>query len=331
MVSDPMDWAEKREFFRQLGEAVREQNHVWLLIAMREEYVPALDPYLNWLPHGLAARYRLWLLNPESAREVIVRSFGWGISNDERISEDAVSAILAELTKRDSGTDFSSADSTYDFVEPMHLQVVCERQWNRTGERRISTQDVEREGNLDDALRGYVGNVIDDRTVVPLALDRDGERRIRRYLDQHLIHRETTRRPVHENDAHDGLGGRYVTERLRELYLLQIHQLRDQLWIELAHDRLVPAVLKANEAWYVAWEQRAREWTQQGKPDGKLLSLGELRVAPKPSSVSDPDDREFLERSKDRVKRFRRGRLRKIGISAAVVMLVVGFFYYTKK
>ena len=46
VLLNPADQAEKREFFHQLGAALRRRDR-WALFAMRDDYVAALDPYLR--------------------------------------------------------------------------------------------------------------------------------------------------------------------------------------------------------------------------------------------------------------------------------------------
>src|SRR4029453_14398870 len=67
LTHDPQDRARKWEFFRQLGVALQNRDR-WAIIAMREEHIAGLDPYLHLLPTRLAARYRLELLGEDTAR-----------------------------------------------------------------------------------------------------------------------------------------------------------------------------------------------------------------------------------------------------------------------
>ncbi|MFN8159416.1 MAG: hypothetical protein U0R52_00005, partial [Solirubrobacterales bacterium] len=72
LTLDPIDLAAKEELFRQLGHALRDPWR-WALIAMREDYIAALDPYLPLLPTRLRARFRLDLLGERAAREAMQR------------------------------------------------------------------------------------------------------------------------------------------------------------------------------------------------------------------------------------------------------------------
>src|SRR5262245_32455288 len=51
VLTDPLvDEATRREFFRQVGTALRDPWR-WALFAMREDYLAGLDPYRRWIPN----------------------------------------------------------------------------------------------------------------------------------------------------------------------------------------------------------------------------------------------------------------------------------------
>ena len=63
---DPTDRTAKQEFFRQVGDALQDQN-IWALFVIREDYIAALDPYLRFVPTRLSNRFRLDLLEARGA------------------------------------------------------------------------------------------------------------------------------------------------------------------------------------------------------------------------------------------------------------------------
>src|SRR5262249_25845581 len=77
LTINPTDIAAREDFFDQLGLALKAPG-LWALFAMREEYVGALEPYLNRTPRRLASRFRLDLFTAESAREAFERTFALG-------------------------------------------------------------------------------------------------------------------------------------------------------------------------------------------------------------------------------------------------------------
>ena len=62
---DPIDLNAKETFFAQLGEALLNRNW-WALFAMREEYLPSLEPYLHLVPTRFNTTCRLNLLSKEA-------------------------------------------------------------------------------------------------------------------------------------------------------------------------------------------------------------------------------------------------------------------------
>ena len=58
LTADPLDESGRREFFRQLGEALR--IPAWYAVfAIREDYLAMLQNYVIWLPGQLTSRMRL--------------------------------------------------------------------------------------------------------------------------------------------------------------------------------------------------------------------------------------------------------------------------------
>jgi hypothetical protein len=72
LTVDPTDEDGRRAFFTDLGETLRDRGR-WALFAMREDYVPGLDPYLALLPTKLRTRVRLDLLHEDPAMRAIQR------------------------------------------------------------------------------------------------------------------------------------------------------------------------------------------------------------------------------------------------------------------
>jgi hypothetical protein len=55
LAADPTDHTAKVAFFQQLGQVLRE-HELWALFAMREEFIGALEPYVQTIPTRLANR-----------------------------------------------------------------------------------------------------------------------------------------------------------------------------------------------------------------------------------------------------------------------------------
>jgi hypothetical protein len=122
------DWRLKYEFFDQLQElyqidrqdtsSERASLPIRYVISMRSEYIAQLDPIRSFAPELDVEPFRLELLDREGARQAIqspAREYGFGYT------DDCYKAISFELTKEER------------FVEPAHVQIVCEKLWAEQG------------------------------------------------------------------------------------------------------------------------------------------------------------------------------------------------------
>jgi conflict system STAND superfamily ATPase len=90
------------------------------VISMRDEYIAQLDPLRQFVWDLDNNSYHLSLLDRNQAEDAIrkpAEEFGYGYSTE------CYTEIIDQLTKEDR------------FVEPSHLQLVCERLWNEEGKK----------------------------------------------------------------------------------------------------------------------------------------------------------------------------------------------------
>lgn len=95
------------------------------VISMRSEYIAGLEPLRGSVPGLDQCAYALQMLNVDQASQAIkapAKMFGYGYS------EKCYEQVIADLTKEER------------FVEPAHLQMVCEYLWNHKG-RELSARD----------------------------------------------------------------------------------------------------------------------------------------------------------------------------------------------
>ena len=185
LTLDPTDEPAKREFMRQLGSALRDADR-WALFAMREDHVAALDPFLPLIPTRLAATFRLDLLSREAAREAVTgptREFG------VTFDDDAVTALIGDLAwiRVMNPADGKVEPREGPYIEPLHLQVVCESLWRQRAEpSRITSGDIERlahnQGGSDLRLMSWGGGSgvpTSGNSLVILGTDGSGQLHIR--------------------------------------------------------------------------------------------------------------------------------------------------------
>ena len=303
LTTDPTDRAAKEVFFDQLGAVLRDPGP-WALFAMREEYAAALEPYLNRIPRRLASRFRLDLLDDSSAREAFKKPFE---SRNVAVAPEAATRLVDDLRRvhvqRPDGT---SEVVLGPHVEPVHLQIVGLRLWNRYGSDPAFTRLDEThlsgtESGVDAALAGYYAD-----TVLALA-ERFGvtERAIRDWCETQLITDQGLRGQVLRAPGSTRGLPEPVIEALRDAFLVRAEDRRGSTWYELAHDRLIEPVRKDNQKWRQQHLHPllhlATDWDRAGRLDSLLLPASELKAVESWRRANDrfltDAEREFLDRS----------------------------------
>ena len=128
LTVDAFDLEAHQTFFSELGEALEKRNR-WALLVMREDYLGALEPYQNRIPTGLSNRFRLDLLGVEAARQAIQSpSRAAGVD----FTDEAAKRLVDDLRlARVQLPDGSSLAQPGQYIEPVHLQVVCRHLWEQ--------------------------------------------------------------------------------------------------------------------------------------------------------------------------------------------------------
>ena len=308
---DPTDIASKKEFFRQLGQALDHPRR-WALFSMREDHVASLDPYLRLLPTRLRTRYRLDLLSPRGAHAAVQEP---AAQAGCQISDAAAQALVDDLRRLQvEAGDGRLVETLGPSVEPVHLQVVCRRWWLKEGWKikNLDEWQPETGGDVDSALRSYY----EESLRKACSTGACSERTLRRWVEQHLISPDGVRTKVLATEAAK------VVPPAAQQYLIQNHlvrheRLRGISWFELAHDRLVGPIHTANQQWFEnnqsPLERHATLWDRESRRDELLLrgrALSEaLEALDDPSSSEQSElTLELVMRSQE-VQRTRRWKL----------------------
>ena len=343
LTADPLAIEAKREFFRQLGELLLDPR-IWALIALREDYLAPLDPYAEQVPTHFKNRFRLDLLGLEAAGEAITKP---ALAGGREWAPEAVEKLVHDLgTIKAQQPDGSFVEQLGHHVEPMQLQVVCRRLWDRLPQSatRIDLEDVTELGDVTEALSGYYAGEIekiaghDDRV----------ERSIREWVGNKLITPDGIRGQVLRGAGQsEGLENGLIA-KLVDTHLIRGEQRGGAVWYELAHDRLIEPVRGNNHTWFDGHLQKFQKvatlWEAQGRPEGLLLlsqDLIEATVwAEKNAASMTVVERKFLESSKAKqaaiekeqrqAKRLRR-LLVAVIIAAVLASLAAGYAYRQKQ
>ena len=114
LTVDPTDREAKEAFFAQVGEVLRERKR-WALFAMREEYMPGLEPYVRPVPTRFGNTYRLDLLEEEAARDAIqLPSRDAGVD----FTDDASKKLIDDL-RRVRGVGPHTLEAIRPYLRPM--------------------------------------------------------------------------------------------------------------------------------------------------------------------------------------------------------------------
>jgi WD40 repeat protein len=332
LTVDPTNEAAKHEFFAQVGAALRNRRR-WALFSMREDYVAPLRPYVRPVPTRLNNAYRLDLLRADAAHAAIqgpARSIGTEF--DTEAADQLIDDLRRVQVQRADGTVESRPGP---WVEPVQLQVVCERLWRSLppGTLRIGKAEVGNLGTVDTTVDGALADYYAEQVGAVAAETAVDERSIREWFDRQLITPEGRRGQVLKTQAQSqGLDNRAI-EVLIDIYLVRKEERRGATWYELAHDRLIEPVRKNNATWrqqHLSALQRAAElWNRQNRPDGLLLRDAELRDAETwandHANALNEVEQAFLERCwevREIVRRARRNR--RLISTLAVVASVIG-------
>lgn len=289
LTLNPGDLEGQIEFFKQLGGALAD-NRRWALLAIREDYMGALDKFREYLPGQLRAMSRLDFLDVKAALRAVQEP---ARKSGVEFTDDAAQMLVNGLRlvySGDKDEDTPTVESPY--VEPVLLQVVCYRLYRALNKYQgskfetITIQNVEDFKPFGKAISKYYHTVtdaakeavVDDASggtaIRGAAKDHRIEQALRDWVEHELIDKRRLRRQTRQKPPVPAPDTALST--MRGLYLI-----RDDprpggspLW-ELSHDMLVGPILKDNQMWRAdnleKWQARAEEWLAADKDSMYLL------------------------------------------------------------
>lgn len=305
LSTHPEAWNKRKDFFLQLAKAMEADPYLWVVLSLREEYVAALDPYAQYLPGGLRARYYMQKMGVQAALEAIKGP----VSDRRPYAEGAAEQLVDDLRKVTvQKSDLSMETHLGPYVEPVQLQVVCYRLWMslEPGGKMITKADLQSIADVDQSLGEYYAEqvqAIAERTQIR-------ERVIREWFESELITDRGQRDQTRELPDNTGGLDNAVVELLKRAHLVRSQQRGGGSWLELAHDRLVEPVHKNNLTWLEAnlsfIQRQASLWSKEERNKHLLLREDALIEAERwveenPSEVSSLEE-EFLEASRELAK-----------------------------
>ena len=134
-----------------------------------------------------------------------------------------------------------------EYVEPIHLQVVCQRWWEEriTYDNKESDRDSRELTDVDKALEEFYSNAVQDAA----KFTKVSEKEIREWCEYQLITSSETRGIGHQSGNSTAGISNGVVEILDRRYLIRKELRSGGTWYELTHDRLVKPIKNSNLKW----------------------------------------------------------------------------------
>jgi len=136
-------WREQqKKFFEQIANVLEKNIELQIVFIIREENLAQLDQFVHILPGRLRPRFRLGRLTKDAAFLAIKNPLveldissrnHTSLELDNRIKEKIVKN-LAKVRTENPLSDKRTNEPTLvegEFIEPIHLQIVCERRWKQ--------------------------------------------------------------------------------------------------------------------------------------------------------------------------------------------------------
>lgn len=272
-------WMEREGFFQQLQTAMAQDSRLWVVLTLREDYVAALDPYARLLPGRLRSRYYMQRMNAAAALEAITnpaqkegRPFGPGVGQQLVDNLRQLGNEQGEGKEPGFAARSGFLAGLGEFVEPLQLQVVCQRLWanlaNRPG-NIITAEDLSELGDVNTALADFYEQTL-RQTTLETGVD---EYVLRPWVDEALITEGGTRGTVARGQNSSGGLPNDALDSLTRQFLLRQEPRAGGIWYELIHDRFLEPIQQSNQRWRAAQGdlyQTALNWKRTGRPREKL-------------------------------------------------------------
>ncbi|MDX1521536.1 MAG: hypothetical protein R3264_07905, partial [Anaerolineae bacterium] len=124
LTTNVQAWPQRTTFFQQISRALEIDDQLWVVLAMRVDYVAALDPYVDYVPGQLRARYYMQPMGYQAALEAVQKP---AEKAGRPFTAETAQTLIDDLRRvKVHGKDEPQLGQ---FVEPVQLQVVCYQLW----------------------------------------------------------------------------------------------------------------------------------------------------------------------------------------------------------
>ena len=161
----------------------------------------------------------------------------------EKILEKVIDSLSSMRVETPEG---KTVDKVGDYIEPIYLQVVCDKLWKKLvlSERtEISPQFLEKLGNVDNALEELYVEAIREATSGKFV----SQDLIRNWLEKKLITPNDTRESAYKDPLKREKIPEESLSALEKKYVIRVDRRPSGRWYQLTHDRLIKPIKKSNK------------------------------------------------------------------------------------
>jgi len=278
----PQHWQKRKEYFQQLGEALKTDLSAKAVFVLREDYIAELDPFSDEIPNAFGMRFRLERLTPKSALQAVT---GPMEQTGRRFVKGVAEKLVRNMAIERVQTGKKVIEVPGQHVEPVQLQIVCHKLWE-TNITEITA------ANLKNTVSRYLSHFYSDVVHQAAQHQNVNEQQIRDACRKYLITSIGTRNKIYQDEWAQAIPEPVIQE-LKERYLVYSQFSMGTTWYELTHDLFVNAIMESNsqviEERARVFEERARENQKQGelkeKAEGAIQRTSEKAVLENPREV----------------------------------------------
>jgi energy-coupling factor transporter ATP-binding protein EcfA2 len=244
---------DRKGFFDDVVAAMHADPDLRVVFAMRQEYLADIDPLLADLPADLSLqRFALRRIDLEGALEAIVGPAADFAEFAEGVAEDIVRQLN---TIRVAGFDGVVVEKRGEFIEMVHLQIVCKRLWDALPEgiTRIEREHVERAAGEGKSFGDFVVNALNvfyDDTVANVSQSKATAaaggytKELIQLGCMKFVTMSATRTMIERKNDRTGRLPNWIVDQLEKNHLLRMETRGGAQWYELSHDRLADPVAR---------------------------------------------------------------------------------------
>lgn len=244
---------DRKGFFTDVVDAMNADPDLRVVFAMRQEYLADIDPLFAELPSDLhVQRFALRRLDLDGALEAIIGPAREFADFGEQVAEGLVRQLN---TIRIAGFDGVVVEKRGEFIEMVHLQIVCERLWAAlpAGISRIEMEHIEKAAGPGKSFGDFVVNALNafyDDTLESIACSRQTKeaggysKELIQLGCMKFVTTSATRTMIQRKNDRTGRLPNWIVDQLEKNHLLRFESRGGSQWYELSHDRLADPVAR---------------------------------------------------------------------------------------